>query len=106
MDTDNYRVIITPTAYKEIDKIYIYLTDELYAEIAAKNLMKKIEDKIERLRFIPKLYMEIGKVDELGRKYRRIIVNNYIILYTILENEEIVYISHIYYGRSNYINKL
>ena len=27
-----YRVIITPTAFKEINKIYDYILEELYAE--------------------------------------------------------------------------
>lgn len=35
-----YRVIITPTAFKEINKIYDYILEELYAEKAAKALMR------------------------------------------------------------------
>lgn len=32
------------------------------------------------------------------------IVNNYVILYTINELEKIVYIAHIYYGGRNYLD--
>ena len=35
-----YKVIITPTALKEINKIYDYILEELYAEKAAKDLMR------------------------------------------------------------------
>ena len=35
-----YKVIITPTAFKEINKIYDYILKELYAEKAAKDLMR------------------------------------------------------------------
>ena len=35
-----YKVIITPTAYKEINKIYDYISEDLYAEKAAHNLMR------------------------------------------------------------------
>lgn len=36
----NYKVIITPTAYKEINRIYDYILEDLYAEKAAKDLMR------------------------------------------------------------------
>ena len=35
-----YKVIITPAAFKEINKIYDYILEELYAEKAAKDLMR------------------------------------------------------------------
>lgn len=46
MGTKQYKVIMTPTAYKEIDRIYKYIMDDLYAENAAKRLMKKVELRI------------------------------------------------------------
>lgn len=104
MDTNKYKVIITPTAYKEISKIYDYITEELSAENAAKRLMEKVEKEVQRLKRAPQIYAEIRKFDELKRNYRRIVINNYIILYTIDEDNSIVYISHMYYGRRNYLN--
>lgn len=80
MDTNKYKVIITPTAYKEINRIYDYIIEELYAENAAKRLMRKIEDDIQKLKYAPRLHMEIEKCDELKRNYRRIVINNFIIL--------------------------
>ncbi len=104
MDTNQYKVIITPTAYKEINKIYDYITEELYAENAAKRLMKKVEEEVQRLKYAPQIYTEIEKYDELKRNYRRIVINNYVILYTIDEENKIVFVSHMYYGRRNYID--
>lgn len=105
MNTNAYKVVITLIAYKETRKIYNYLTEELYAEKAAKNLMRKIETKIQILEHLPKIYVELEKVDKFGKKYRKIIINNYIILYFIDEEKQTVVISHIYYAKSNYINK-
>lgn len=104
MDTNQYKVIITPTAYKEINKIYDYIKEELYAENAAKNLMKKVEEEVQRLKYAPKIHTEIEKEDELKRIYRRIVIKNYIILYTIDEENNVVFISHMYYGGRNYID--
>ena len=52
----------------------------------------------------PRMCTEIEKIDRTERQYRRMIVNNYVILYTIDELEKIVYIAHIYYGERNYLD--
>jgi len=105
MVTEKYKVIITPTAYREINKIYDYIVEDLCAESAAKNLMNKVEQKVQALKFAPKIHIEIDRVDELKRKYRKLIVKNYIILYTIDEENHKVFVSHMYYGGRNYMNK-
>lgn len=104
MDTDHYKVIITPTAYKEINEIYDYITEELYAENAAKDLMLKVEKEVQKLKYAPKIHTEIEELDELDRTYRRMIINNYIILYTIDEGKRVIFISHMYYSGRNYID--
>ena len=52
------------------------------------------------------MYTQINKFSKIKNIYRRIIVNNYIILYTIDDIKNIVYIAHIYYGGRNYIEDL
>ena len=105
MDINLYKIVITPTAYKEMNKIYDYITDNLYAENAAKRLMRKVEEEVEKLKTMPKIHTKIEKVDGLKRTYRRIIVRNYVLLYTIDEKNKTVFVSHMYYGRKNYIDK-
>lgn len=85
MAIEQYKMIITPTAVKEINKIYDYISEDLYARNAAKSIMQKIEIAIQKLKYAPKIYMQIEKTDESERIYRRIVVKNYIILYTIDE---------------------
>lgn len=106
MDTNEYKVIITPTAFKEMNRIYDYILDNLYAEKAAKDLMKQIEKKVQNLKYAHKIHTEIEKNDELQRKYRRIIIKNYIILYTVDDNNKVVFVSHIYYKGKNYLEGL
>lgn len=104
MDINKYDIIITLATYEEINKIYDYITENLYAESAAKRLMKKIEQKIKELQYAPRIHIEVQMVDRLKRRYRKIVINNYIILYTIDEDNKIVFISHMYYSGRNYIN--
>lgn len=105
MGIRQYKVIITPTAYREMNRIYEYITEDLYAENAAKDLMEIVENKIQRLKYSPKIHTEINKIDELERNYRKIIIKNYIILYTINEENKTVFIAHMYYSGINYIDK-
>ena len=103
MDTEEYKVLITPTAFREISRIYEYISEDLYAEKAAKTLMEKLEQEIQKLKITPEIYAEIEKFDDLKRTYRRMVIKNYEILYTIDQEEKVVYISHMYYRRRNYL---
>lgn len=105
MDINQYKVIITPTAYKEINQIYDYISENLYARKAAHDLMEQVELEIKRLKTSPEIYTEIEKIDELKRRYRRIVIKNYVILYTIDNDNQTVYVAHMYYGRRNYLSE-
>ena len=52
------------------------------------------------------MFVQIEKTDKTERKYRRMVINNYVILYTIDKVEKNVYVAHIYYGGRNYIDNL
>ncbi len=70
---------------------------------AANRLISKIYKRIFDLRIFPRMYMKIGKIDKINNEYHRMIVNNYIILYTVDDLNKKVFISHIYYKRKNYL---
>ncbi len=99
-----YRIIITPIARREINKIYDYILEELYAEKAAKQLIQKVEETIQELKYSPKIYVRIDKLDEVKRRYRRIVIRNFVILYTVDEESKTVYIAHMYYSGRNYLD--
>ena len=103
MDTNKYKVILTETAIDDIDQSYEYISQNLCANKAAENLMLNINRKIMQLEYSPKMHMKMDKCDRTKRFYRRIVVNNYVILYTIDEQLGAVYISHMYYSRRNYL---
>ena len=103
MDIIKYKVIITPTAYREMDRIYEYIAEVLFAKDAAKRLMQQVEEKIKKLEISPKIYEEVEKFDELKKRYRKIVIENFIVLYTIDEENNIVYVSNMYYGKKDYL---
>lgn len=99
---EQFKIVFTTDCKQEMDDIYNYISNKLYAPKAAKELMNKVETTIQSLKDMPKAYMTIKKYDELKMEYRRIVINNYVIIYTISEEKNIIYIAHMYYGRSNY----
>ena len=93
MTTNSYKVIITSTAVREINRIYEYIAEDLYAEKAAKELMGNLENNLLKLKEMPQIYTKIEKLDDLKRNYRRIVIKNFIVLYTVDEDKKITYIS-------------
>lgn len=71
---------------------------------ASNRLREKVIYNVLLLENSPKMYTEIEKTDRTKLQYRRMIVNNYVILYTIDEPEKIVYVAHIYYAGRNYLD--
>ena len=98
-----YKIKITNDCKSDLKDIFRYICINLKAKEAAKRLMKKIKERIMELSTYPKIHMEIEKFDRNKRKYRRIIVDNYIILYIIDDNKKIVYVTSIFYSRKNYL---
>ena len=84
-------------------EIYDYISIKLNESLAAKRLFDKINNKISHLSKNSYIYSKVGKTDRLKREYRKIVIGNYIVLYTIDSKNKKVYISHIIYGRRNYL---
>ncbi len=106
MDSKNklFKVEFTDECIEEIIEIYEYISNNLKEDKAAKRLMTEVNDRILDLANQPELYKKIKKIDKVKREYHRIVVKNYIILYTIDFKKKVVYISHMIYGRKNYLN--
>lgn len=97
-----FKIVFTNDCKQEMDNIYNYISNNLYAPKAAKELMNKVETTVQSLKDMPEAYMTIKKYSELEMEYRRIVINNYVIIYTISKEKNSIYIVHMYYGGSNY----
>ena len=99
-----FEVEFTDECIEEMTEIYEYIANNLKQDNTAQKLMSEVMNRVLELANEPELYMKIGKVDRLRREYHRIVVKNYVILYTIDFEKRKVYISHMIYGRRNYFN--
>lgn len=99
-----YRVKLTEQFLEEFEEICEYISNKLKNIVASNRLREKVIYNILLLENSPRMCTEIEKANMIERQYRRLVVNNYVILYTIDEDEKIVYIAHIYYGGRNYLD--
>lgn len=100
-----FEVEFTNECIEEMEEIYKYISNNLKENKVAKKLMQDVTSKVLNLKNTPELYMKIGKNDKLKREYHRMVVKNYIVLYTIDYEKRTVYISHMIYGRRNYLEE-
>lgn len=106
MDFKNqsFEVEFTEECIEEMIEIYEYISNDLKEDKAAKRLMTEVNARILNLANEPELYMKIRKTDKVKRQYHRMVVKNYVILYTIDFEKRVVFISRMIYGRRNYLN--
>lgn len=100
----DFRIEFTEECIEEMSEIYEYISYNLKANTAAKRLMTEVANRILDLSISPESYVKIKKIDKLKREYHKIVVKNYIILYSIDFEKHKIYISHMIYGRRNYLN--
>jgi addiction module RelE/StbE family toxin len=106
MSNDKYIIKFTPKAREDLEQIYCYISEKLFADIAAINLVDNIENSIMRLKKFP--YSGSPASDDIlkSKGYRKLIVDNYIAFYKVEEDSARVIIMRILYGAQNYIDIL
>jgi len=78
----------------ELDKIYLYIRNNLNEQKIAEKIVKNITEKISNLKYFP-LANKLLKRNK-NFEYRKFIIKNYIIIYKINLKEKEVNILHIY----------
>lgn len=98
-----YAVRFTRHAARDLDEMFRYISYELDAEKAAKELMREVETSIANLREFP-FSAPQAKDDLLARKgYRSLVVRKkYVVAYRVYEDRQQVIIYRIFYGRRDY----
>ena len=97
-----YKIEIAPTAVEELRKIITHISKELYNPSATSALLDRIEDCYGRLEDNPLVY-EVCRDPQLRlRGYRRAVIKNYIMIYSVDEEKNIVHILHFVYGPRDY----
>ena len=93
----SFKLRYSPLFYEDLDKITDHLLFELKNEIAAKTLIANIELAIKRRLVSPLSTAPYRSIKDRPHQYRRILVNDYLIFYVVIDNTMIV--RRVLYGR-------
>lgn len=98
----NYGINLSNQFREELDNIYNYIRFSLASPQTANKIYNNIKNAILSLTF----YLERhAKISSMG-DFRKLLINNYVVIYQIDNNSRQVFILHIFHGNQNYFNKL
>ena len=103
MGIDNYEIIATANAKEDLEKIYKYISQKLLEPTIADKLVKKIKQKILNLEKNPYICTEV-QIKPHNDVYRKLVIDNYIALYEVNEEDKKVIVYDIIYNRMDYLN--
>ena len=99
---DKYIVKLYPRAYRDLDKIYKYIANNLSVPATASKMISELENTILSL----EAYPERGAIRCVGiyanKGYRQLFYKNYTIIYRVLKEKKEVHIIMLRYTPSNF----
>ena len=101
-----YKLRISVDANTDIDDIVSYLSYDLKNAQAADAFLDDVEASYHRLVDNPFIYAKCDDHLLQRRGYRKIAIKNYLVLFRIDEENQMVYIVRIVYGGRSYANML
>lgn len=96
MKKSKYKIRYLQTFSKELDDIIRYIVLILNNEKAADNLLKKIEESIQKRSENPEIFETYKGKKQMKYNWYRIYVGNFTIFYTVRNN--IMEVTHIIYS--------
>jgi len=101
-----YLVMIMEPAEIDLGEIAWYISEELNAPAAARNMVLAIRKAISTLSFSPRGLPKVRDDRLAARGYRWIGIKNYVAFYTIDEQNKTVHVERILYGRRDWMRIL
>ena len=101
-----YSVEYMPLAVQDMVEIVVYITRELNNPAAAERIAEQLAEAGESLRDFPYAQPAYMPLRPLKHEYRKLLVENYMILYWVTETEKRVTIARVVYARRNYAKLL
>ncbi|MBR1534765.1 MAG: type II toxin-antitoxin system RelE/ParE family toxin [Ruminococcus sp.] len=101
-----YNLVITNDANDELDKIVDYIAVNLQNPKAASDFLDQVESSYDLLIDNPRIYQLCDYPTFKEKQYRKVVINNYIMIYKIDETTDIVNVMHFFYGKRDYYNMI
>jgi len=101
-----YKIAVSEPAENDLRDIVRYISSQLSAPMTALKMMDAFEEAIARLANMPKGYPLVSDERLNAMNYRKLIVKNYIIFFTIDDPSKSVNVERILYARRDWLHIL
>ena len=101
-----YKIEVAVRAKRDMCEIYAYIADTIKEPNIADRLLDKIEAQIRTLNKMP-FRQPVERDEQLKlRNLRKVMVDNYLVFYTVNEKTATVFIVRVLYARRDWVNLL
>jgi plasmid stabilization system protein ParE len=97
-----YRLEYLPAAMRDMTDIARYISHVLFNPAAAERLADEMTEAADRLTYFPYANPVCHPIRPLHREYRRLLVRNYIMFYSVDETQKLITIMRVIYARRDY----
>ena len=103
---EQYRVDVSEAAENDLHDIIRYIASQFSAAETALNIMEQLEEAMASLSKLPQRFplLQDDRLSQMG--YRKLVVKNYIVFFSIDEKNKVVDIERILYARRDWIRLL
>lgn len=101
-----YKIAVSEPAENDLRDIIRYISAQLSAPITALKMMDIIEETIVGLSDMPKRYPFVSDDRLKAMGYRKLLVKNYIVFFSVDDKSNIVDIERILYARRDWLHIL
>lgn len=98
-----YKIFMTEPAVDDLQKIVVYISNELREPSIARKLLGKIKEATMSLSDMPMRYALVSDERLTLQDVRKLMVDIYIVFYIISEKEKLVTVIRILYGRRDWL---
>ncbi|MEL1136592.1 type II toxin-antitoxin system RelE/ParE family toxin [Desulfitobacterium sp. THU1] len=99
---NKFAIKLLPRAYRDLEGIYEYIAETLIEPIIAAKLVDSLEEAIFSLESMPKRGALRRTGTYANRGYRQLIVDNFTILYRIVDAKKQVLVVTVRYSKSEF----
>lgn len=90
------------SADSDLDAILAYMITRLCGPKAATDFVAEAEKRYALLEEQPKMFPLSQNLRLRSKDYRKIVIDNFIILYRVVEQKEEIFIVRVFYGKRDY----
>ena len=94
-----YQLEFLPAALEDMSEIIRYISYDLDNKTAAIKLSKKFVSSAEMLKDFPYAHPVYQPIRPLNKEYRKCVVKNYLMFYTVDEAEKTITIARVIFGK-------